>query len=99
MGRLQDAQINFRSGGFRNQRTATITMSDLRPQKTGWKQLKKMTKEELLYEVQRLDEVLEITARRLDSLILLLEDSRDNNEKWMNRFRSVYHVLIKKENS
>lgn len=49
-------------------------MSDLRPQKTGWKQLRKMTKEELLYEVRRLDEVLEITARRLDSLILLLED-------------------------
>lgn len=74
-------------------------MNDLRPQKTGWKELRNMTKEELLCEVRRLDEVLEITARRLDSLILLLEDSRDNTEKWMNRFRSAYHVLLKKENS
>jgi hypothetical protein len=41
-------------------------MNDLRPQKTGWKELKNMTKEELLCEVRRLDEVLQVTARRLD---------------------------------
>ena len=41
-------------------------MNDLRPQKTGWKELSNMTKEELLCEVRRLDEVLQVTARRLD---------------------------------
>jgi len=43
-------------------------MNDLRPQKEGHKQLSKMTKKELLDEIKRLDEVIQITARRLDAL-------------------------------
>ena len=43
-------------------------MNDLRPQKVGHKQLGKMTKKELLDEIKRLDEVIQITARRLDTL-------------------------------
>ena len=43
-------------------------MNDLRPQKAGWKQLKKMKKKELLDEIKRLDEVVQITARRFNTL-------------------------------
>jgi hypothetical protein len=46
----------------------TSSRDDLRPQKAGHKQLGKMTKKELLDEIKRLDEVIQITARRLDAL-------------------------------
>jgi len=42
-------------------------MNDLRPAKTGWKRLGRMTKHELIHEIKRLDEVIGITARRLDA--------------------------------
>jgi len=53
-------------------------MNDLRPQKAGWKQLNKMKKKELLDEIKRLDEVVQITARRFNTLknkAVLLERS------------------------
>ena len=49
-------------------------MNDLRPQKAGHKQLSKMTKKELLDEIKRLDEVIQITARRLDALKCKIEE-------------------------
>jgi hypothetical protein len=61
-------------------------MSDLRPQKTGWKQLRKMTKEELLYEVRRLDEVIQVTSRRLDTSLSLTQQARLLAENWRDRF-------------
>jgi hypothetical protein len=42
-------------------------MNDLRPAKTGWKQLNRMTKHELIHEIKRLDEVICVTARRLNA--------------------------------
>jgi hypothetical protein len=42
-------------------------MNDLRPAKTGWKELGRMTKRELIHEIKRLDEILGVTARRLDA--------------------------------
>jgi hypothetical protein len=62
-------------------------MNDLRPQKTGWKQLNKMKKKELLDEIKRLDEVVQITARRFNTLknkAVLLERSEliEMNERF-----------------
>ena len=65
-------------------------MSDLRPQKIGWKQLKKMTKKELLYEVRRLDDVVEIIERRLSVSLSLTEDARFHARKWRDRFFPAY---------
>jgi hypothetical protein len=42
-------------------------MNDLRPAKTGWERLGRMTKHELIHEIKRLDEVICVAARRLDA--------------------------------
>ena len=51
---------------IKNKMNTSQNHYDLRPQKVGWKSLKKMTKKELLDEIERLDEVIQITSRRLE---------------------------------
>lgn len=51
---------------IKNKMNTNQNHHDLRPQKAGWKSLKKMTKKELLDEIERLDEVIQITSRRLE---------------------------------
>ena len=65
-------------------------MNDLRPQQVGWKQLKKMKKKELLDEIKRLDEVVQITARRFNTLknkAVLLE--RSERKRWLTESRPI----------
>jgi hypothetical protein len=66
-------------------------MNDLRPQKTGWKQLNKMKKKELLDEIKRLDEVVQITARRFATTITTKDHEKryDINEGIQRRPREI----------